>query len=145
MQRRLHLFIALIQVLISTGLTQDPEWINYNYGGAVTALAEEGDYMWVGTTGGLVKIDQATGETDFYDPINSDLPHSHVTQVVVDEAGLKWIGTEVGGLASFDGTSWVVYNQVNSGLLNNTILDIAIDSNGTKWIGSYWGGLVSFY
>jgi len=48
-----------------------------------------------------------------------------------------------GGLASFDGTNWTVYDTSNSGLPHEHVYSIAIDGNGNKWIGTN-GGLAVF-
>ena len=51
--------------------------------------------------------------------------------------------TDYGGLASFDGINWAVYNTSNSGLPHNGVYSIAIDGSGNKWIGT-WDGLAFF-
>ena len=51
-----YLLFFCILVSISAVYSQNPEWINYTCGKDVRSLAEEGDYIWVGTYGGLVKI-----------------------------------------------------------------------------------------
>jgi ligand-binding sensor domain-containing protein len=60
------------------------------------------------------------------------------------DRGNKWIGTDGGGLAKFDGVNWTVYNTSNSGLPGNSVNAIAIDGQGNKWIGTYGGGLAKF-
>ncbi|MDZ7821593.1 MAG: two-component regulator propeller domain-containing protein [Candidatus Marinimicrobia bacterium] len=58
------------------------------------------------------------------------------------DSDLLWIGTYNGGLVSFDGTDWTVYNTSNSGLPDNRVSSLALD-NDLLWIGT-WGGLTSF-
>ena len=133
---------------LSAGFAQNTEWINYTNGDNVNALAENGEYIWAGTNGGLVKIDKTSGEIAFYNRANSGLPHNQVNSIAIDDSGNKWIGTGVewsggGGLASFDGTNWTVYNESNSGLPSNPVSSIAIDSSGNKWIGT--GGGLTFF
>ena len=129
-------------VLISmAGFTnaQNPQWINYTYGGhIITTLAGEGNNVWIGTSGGgLIKIDKTTGIPTYYNKANSGLPANYVSSIAIDGNGTKWIGTFYGGLAAFDGTNWTVYNESNSGLPENAVLAIAIDGNGIKWIGTF--------
>ena len=62
----------------------------------------------------------------------------------LDDDDTKWIGTWGGGMASFDGTNWVVYNKGNSGLPDNYVISIAIDNFGTKWIATGDWGLTAF-
>ncbi|MCX7762036.1 MAG: hypothetical protein N2252_04250 [Candidatus Kryptonium sp.] len=116
--------------------SQNPEWINFTYGNNVLAIAFEGNYVWVGTTGGLVRLDKTTGAMTFYNRANSGLPDNSVQSIAIDKQGNKWIGTWDGGLAKFDGKNWVVYNRANSGLPSNNVYSIAIDKQGNKWIGT---------
>ena len=64
--------------------------------------------------------------------------------ISIDEEGTKWIGTDGGGLARFDGSSWTVYDTINSGLPNNYVKSIICDpSNGLQWVGTN-NGLVTY-
>ncbi len=139
-----YLFICFFLITFLNIYSQNPEWINYTCGKDITSLAEEGNYLWVGTEGGLVKIDKTSGNPTFYNKANSDLPDNRVSVIVVDGSGNKWIGTCYGGLAVFDGTNWTVYNTSNSGLHHNKVASIAIDKSGTKWIGTNGLGLAVF-
>jgi hypothetical protein len=51
------LFVSLF--ISFSAHSQNSEWENYTSGREVTALVEEGNYIWVGTSGGgLIKIDK---------------------------------------------------------------------------------------
>jgi ligand-binding sensor domain-containing protein len=48
-------------------------------------LADEGQYLWVGTAGGgLVKLNKSTGEFIVYDKWNSKLPNNFVNAIAID-------------------------------------------------------------
>ena len=119
MKKFLFLLLSIWFGLGSTVLSQNPEWINYTNGQIVNSIVNEGDYIWVGTTGGLVKLNKETGESTFYNNSNSGLPGNYVLSLAIDGSGNMWIGTWKGGLAKFDGTNWTVYNTSNSSLPNN--------------------------
>ena len=123
-------------------INSSPEWINYTDGKNVYSTAIEGDIVWIGTWGGLVKLNKVTGETTFYNRGNSGLPDNWVWSIAIDGSGNKWIGTWTGGLAKFDGTNWTVYNKLNSGLPDNGVLSIAIDKSNHIWLGT--AGLAKF-
>jgi hypothetical protein len=62
-----------------------------------------------------------------------------VISIAIDGEGNKWLGTQFGGVAKYDGTDWTVYNPSNSGLPNNDVRSIAIDNEGNKWFGTDGG------
>ncbi len=110
----------------------------------VLAIAEEGNYLWIGIYGGgLIHLNKNTGNKVFYNTANSKLPNNNVYAIAIDAQGNKWIGTWGGGLAKFDGTTWTTYTMANSGLRNDWVTTIAIDAQGNKWIGTY-DGLTKF-
>ena len=102
-------------VLISlAGFThsQNPKWINYTNGHKIKALAEDGNNIWIGTNGGLVKLDKITGIPIYYNTSNSGMPDNWVRAIAIDGNGTKWIGTFGGGLAAYneDGIPWIHEN-----------------------------------
>ena len=144
---RIKPFISLVFVLIviNSSLSQTQEWIGFTSGKYIRCIADEGQYLWVGTDGGgLVKLNKSTGEIIVYDKWNSKLPDNWVYAIAIDGQVNKWIGTYSGGLAKFDGVNWIVYNTSNSGLPSNYVYAIAIDDSGNKWIGTLVGGLAKF-
>ena len=72
------------------------------------------------------------------------MPNNYIRTIAIDSSGTKWIGTGSGGIVSFDGTTWKVYNKDNSDLPDNDVWSIAIDGSGTKWFGAWGGGLAAF-
>ncbi|CUS86811.1 two-component regulator propeller domain-containing protein, partial [Candidatus Kryptobacter tengchongensis] len=85
-------------LVFNFSFSQNPEWINFTTGNFINTLAIEGDYIWVGTSGGgLVKLNMLTGEKVNYTK-GSGLPSNYVWAIAIDGQGNKWIGTG-GGLA----------------------------------------------
>ena len=121
----------------------DVEWQQYTGGANVCALVDDGDDLWVGSYGGLTKLDKATANMTHYNTANSGLPDNMISSIAKDVNGDWWIGTD-NGLAKFDGTNWTVYKSDNSPLPRNDITCLAIDADGNKWIGVFMGGLVKF-
>ncbi|MDA3844053.1 MAG: hypothetical protein PF588_06770 [Candidatus Kapabacteria bacterium] len=138
--------IAIISTVYSA--TAEDKWVQYTHGDYARAIAEEGDFLWIGTNGGLVKIHKTTSEKTFYNTYNSGLPSNNIKAIAIDRQGNKWIVTIIGGVAKYDGTNWTVYDSGNSGIPHNYVLSIAIDNQGNKctpsetfiplWHKNYW-------
>ena len=128
---------AVVFLFPAVVYSQNPEWMNFTSGANVRALADDGDYLWVGGVG-LTRLNKATGEMVFYNKANSGLPYNDILALAIDTQGNIWVGTDGGGLAKFDGVNWTVYSRANSGLPNNQIFALAIDLQGDIWIGT-WG------
>jgi len=113
MENRKYLMILLVlktMVLFTAEASPDnPEWINFTYGADVEAVADDGEYLWIGG-GGVTRLNKMTGEMTFYNKANSGLPVNRVSALAVDAQGNVWIGTYLAGLAMFDGTNWTVYS-----------------------------------
>lgn len=113
--------------------------MNYTNGQTVHAIALEGNTVWTGTEGGLVKLNKTTGGKTFFNKDNSGLPDNSVMSIAIDGSGNKWIGTG-SGLIKYDGLTWTNYTTSNSGLPHNVVTSVAIDGSGNKWIGTNGGG-----
>jgi ligand-binding sensor domain-containing protein len=73
--------------------------------------------------------------------------------LAIDDNGIKWIATEPicgggictdGGLASFDGETFTVYDSLNSTLNSNFIGAVTIDFNNIVWAGTGHGEVSSY-
>ena len=133
----------LLALLCTQNLTaQNPQWMNFTNGDMIFDLAENGNVLWAGTYGGLVKYDKVTAGTVFYNKANSGLPRNEVGPIAIESNGDIWIITDA-GLSNYDGNNWRIYDTTNSNMPNQYLHDIAIDQNGLKWIASTFG-LISF-
>ncbi len=117
-----------------------PEWVNYTNGDKVTDIADDGDFLWIGTQGGgIVKLNKLTDELTFYDRANAGLPDNHIATVETDTAGNLWIGSLNSGIGMFNGNTCTVYNSENSGLPYDVWNQaIETDADGNVWIGSLY-------
>ncbi|MEO8087091.1 MAG: hypothetical protein ABI763_09740, partial [Bacteroidota bacterium] len=121
---------------------QNPAWMNFTNGDVITDIADYGNILYIATSGGLVKYNKVTTQTEFFNKGNSGLPRNEISEIDIEANGDLWIITEA-GLSKYDGSNWTLYDTINSNLPNQFIYDISIDQNGVKWIASYMG-LISF-
>jgi signal transduction histidine kinase/ligand-binding sensor domain-containing protein len=101
----------------------------------VQAFAQTPDgYLWIGTTGGLVRFDGA--QFTVIDRQNTPALHENsVFCLTVARDGALWIGTEGGGLVRYahgQFRSWTT----REGLSNDFVRIIAEDANGVIWAGT---------
>jgi ligand-binding sensor domain-containing protein len=73
----------------------------FTSGKNILCLADEGQYLWVGTYGGgLVKLNKSTGEFIVYDKWNSKLPDNYVLAIAIDGRGTNGLELGLEGLQS---------------------------------------------
>ena len=67
--------ISLILIMLSFhSYSQNlDEWNAYTYGGNIHAIVQQGDILWLGTSGGLVKFNKTNGEKTFFNTANSGI------------------------------------------------------------------------
>src|SRR5690554_5708830 len=151
----MRIMVLTILLLSAVILSGEPiEWDGYTSIYVVCDIYEDGDHLWIGTLGGLVKLDRVTGERVVYNTANSGLTSNYITTIDKDNEGNLWIGTDYyygdnglspdyyGGVHFWDTEdNWRVYQSNNSPLPSNSIYDIACDLTGNIWIATFSGGL----
>jgi ligand-binding sensor domain-containing protein len=94
--RKILSFLFFILWAFNFLFPQSPEWVNFTANKNILSLTVEGNYIWVGTKGGLVKLNMLTGEKVNYNSANSGLLDNLVLAIAIDLQGNKWMGTEKG-------------------------------------------------
>lgn len=139
--KKIFCLSLFITVLLTLG-AQAPNWLNYTCGKEVHCQAEEGNFIWAGTNGGLVRINKLTSQKTYYTGANSGLRGLSVTGIGIDSQGNKWIST-FAGLHKFDGTNWSLTKPAEYST-NFNIRALAIDSQDNVWVGGYFFGLYKY-
>ena len=98
----------------------------------VTAIQQTTDgYLWLGTFNGLVRFDGVQLKT--YDAANTPaLRSSQILSLLVDPAGVLWIGTEGGGLVRLAGGRFQSVSLTGYGAFES-ISALFGDRNGALW------------
>ncbi len=127
-----------------------------NLGNGVSAMAalsrDAQGYLWIGTNGGLVRMDVATLETlRFTDnPSNpAALSQNGVTALFTDESGLLWVGTGGAGVDMLQPEPKKFYTYSPDptepqSLSNGLVFGLAEDADNNLWIATARGGLNRF-
>lgn len=101
------------------------------------AIAEDSTgNIWVGSWNGLAKWNGSTW-TNY--TTADGLPVNDIEDLDVDHNGVLWIATNNGGVVSYDGTSFTVYNSSNSGLAMNIVYEIDISPSNEVYAGTHFG------
>lgn len=147
MKFNITIIIALFFVFqISLLVAQTPHITTYSSGRNVLCTANEGDWLWIGTDGGLVKLNKSTNAMQFYNTHNSALPDNQINCISIDTAGNRWLGTPA-GLLNFTGDEWQEHDLSWIGIVNQNIYSISTDTAGVLWLGTkdgiieYSGGM----
>ena len=117
--------------------------------GAVGPIAADGlGNIWIGTTGGLNRMNLITGAvTRFvHDRIRNSLSHNKVFALRFDERSLLWIGTLGGGLSILNPRSetfTIVKSESNNelSLSDDDVRTLFLDRAGAFWVGTTSGGV----
>src|SRR5258708_2614813 len=101
----------------------------------VQAFAQTNDrYLWIGTTGGLLRFDGA--RLVLYDRDNTPaFTDNNVFSLTVASDDTLWIATEGGGLIRYKGGVFRSFSA-KDGLLNDFVRAVYQDSKGQIWIGT---------
>lgn len=101
----------------------------------VQAFAQTADhYLWVGTTGGLLRFDGA--RFTLFDHENTPaLKENSVFALLVSHDGSLWIGTEGGGLVRYNRGAFRAYGP-GEGLSDGFVRALYEDRGGTIWVGT---------
>ena len=104
----------------------------------IKVLKENGKYLWIGTSNGLLRYDtQGQEEIEVYDNTNNLLSNG-IFSIAIDKKNLPWVGTYGGGLSHFNGSNWENQNTPD-GLNDAFIYDIQFEKENI-WLAT-WSGV----
>jgi len=107
-------------------------------------LIDENDVMWIGTRGGLTRLNLRTNQftTFLHDKNNpKSIPDSEIRSLYIDKFNRLWIGTKDCGVCTFDSKT-EEFTKIG---LDGTayVKSIFEDTQGNIWVGSFNSGGVS--
>jgi len=105
-------------------------------------VEEKAGALWVGTSGGVLEVDLASGKLRNTFSRKDGLANEYVFAVGIDQEGYKWFGTNAGGTSRYRDGKWKTYFPMH-GLADYWIYCFGNQKDGTLWIGT-WAGANSF-
>ena len=91
--------------------------------------------LWIGMVGGIARL--LDGRFTGY-PFSHDLSQDWITALIVDRAGIVWLGSLGGGLLRFDDGKLTAFTS-RDGLPDNFVWAVEETRDGSLWIGSHGG------
>ncbi|MFI4954866.1 MAG: two-component regulator propeller domain-containing protein [Gammaproteobacteria bacterium] len=95
-------------------------------------LIDDTDTKWIATRAGLHKI-TPDNKITVYTDTNSPLPSADIKGLALDKEKKLWMAT-MGGLVTYDGKKWKIFNTENSGLISNAIHSVEVADDGAVWV-----------
>ncbi len=138
----IKLLIHLLLLGTTVIYSQQAEWTNYANTSRITSLMKDGEDMWIGTTGGLIKMNILTGDKILYNKATEHYPGNYVTSIKKTPEGVIWIGTKDGGIGKFEGENWESINTDNSILPVDYINCLEYGFDQKIWASAWGGGLI---
>ena len=81
---------------------------------------------------------------EFLNTYNSDLPTNELSNVFIDNDGIKWIATSQNGFVKYNGQSFVMYDTTNTDVETDMISLVITDEKSNVWVGTYYNGLYKY-
>jgi ligand-binding sensor domain-containing protein len=104
--------------------------------------------IWLAHYSGIEKFDGKT--FSFFGEKNTTMPNICITSLTIDNNNTIWTGCHdyfgepgsvLGGIMSFDGNSWSIYDSTNSIIKEENIYSIFADSKNNIWMGTIKGNV----
>ncbi len=123
-----------------TMATGTPRFSHFRVGNRnVKSMYADGRYIWVGTSGGVVRYDTESDDYQLFNNKNSELLSNGIFHVSRVDHRIA-IGTYGGGLSLYDpeANTWETMN-IPQGLADQFVYDVLTLPNGDVWLAT-WSG-----
>jgi len=132
--RKILLF-TIISFYLINGTNAQLKFTNYSNQNNINCLLEDGNRIWIGTTGGLILRNKGTGSLIASYTSNNGLSNNDVSSLALDVDGNLWVGTRM-GISKYNGSSWTYYTNPMSPGSSWWITSLAFDLSGDLWVTS---------
>ena len=134
MSRLSNIIVILFFVALSAH-AQLTDWRNISSKNFVMKIIHDQNFLYVGTKGGIVKIDKQSGEQTVLKRADGSMTGNSITDMVLHDGEL-WVGTEYNGLAKVTGNDIEKFDMKNAGFLSNQHLSgFYFNTDGTMLVG----------
>lgn len=122
-------------IIMHFSFAQNPEWVNFTNGSWINCMTEEEDTLWVGTKGGLVKLEKSTNTPHFFNRDGIGVFMGNITCLDIDAQGRKIFGTTNGEIIWYDKGNFDTLLTKRNYVGQRPVTALAVDSNNHIWAG----------
>ena len=135
--RKITFTLGCLMLSCICTFAQLKNWSNYTNTYMVMCMQNDGEYLWIGTTGGLVRLNKQNGGKQFYNRCDG-LPETRVSALAMNKKGELWTSSEDCVIAKFNGTGFDVLNATASlpDKPTNANYALSVDEEDRLWYGA---------
>jgi len=116
----------------TSSVSGNVEWAEFMPGYCVQDIELDGEYLWLGTDEGLIKLSKSGKQPPIVFTKEDSLIGNDVQAVKIYDNEL-WIGTADGGLSKFDGVNFINYGS-DEGLFDCRVMALDVNQDYV-WLG----------
>ncbi len=135
MQRSCLYTCCIILNAVSIQKSRADDWQYFTGTAQIICIAEDNQYLWFGTEGGLLQRDKTTNLVVHFNRWNSPLPQNKINSIVVNKSGVTFLLT-ANQLVSLSGGHWTTIPSPFDGKMFAQDPVMALDQLGNCWIGA---------
>ena len=133
------LIICILFNIAGSALCEET-WECFTNSNDIQSISIQGDYIWCGTWGGVVRWNRLDETYKKY-TISEGLANNEITELAIDGDRNIWTSRFKGSIVSkFDGTSWKNHIENEIPVLLK-VKSMIVDNNNVTWAGTYGGGI----
>ncbi len=115
--------------------SQLKNWSSHTSHDMVTCMLNNENNLWIGTNGGLVRLNKQTGGKQFFNRSNG-LPSTAVSALAMNDEGELWLSSEDCIISKYNGTGFDILEATESLQSNCSNYALAIDEQNRIWYGA---------
>ena len=149
MKKTILLFVISMSLIVQVSFSQSSNnnWKYFSNGEIITDIAEGNNDIWVGTTGGLVRINKQTLQETLINRTNSGILFNKITDIYVDQNNKLWVINNDANIVVYDGQNWnkFVIPIIDSlSRSEKSVTEIDEDSQGNMYFTTSKAGLIKY-
>ncbi|MGZ3866716.1 MAG: two-component regulator propeller domain-containing protein [Bacteroidia bacterium] len=144
MKTRLFIILISLFYLSEISVAQYTDWIYLAKNSSPPSLAEEGNFIWMSSSSGVIKMHKTTGNKTYFNRTNCLIEDDELGQVLVDKNHIKWFTSYKIGVLRFDDTNWSVFDTSNSPLPYPFQGALTSDTSGNLWVATSRNGIMKY-